>query len=176
MFSTLFYIVINIYQSLFSVSNFSYNNQIEKFNGLVEQNKLKQANSILIKLRKQSLFSNNSIENRFRLIGLKLTNNQNQKILHIGNGGDEINDIIISSFISSKYFHKPQANRMLSKAIIKFPNSDSLIYVYELLKSQENSSKSNPKFISYNSSNYIWNEAEALQLLDMMKKNEKLLL
>lgn len=174
MFSTLFYIVLNLYQSLFSVSNFSYNTQIEKFNKLVEQNRLKQANAILVELRQQSLFSNKAIENRFRLLGLKLTNNQ--KRFTNCNEGDEVNDIIISSFISSKYLQTPQVNQLLSKAIIQFPNSDSLIYVYELLKSQDYNRQSNPKFISFNSPNFIWNEAEALQLLDMMKKNEKLLL
>lgn len=176
MFSTLIYIVLNLYQSLFSVSNFSYNTQIEKFNKLVEQNRLKQANAILVELRQQSLFSNKAIENRFQLLGLKLTNKQNQKRLTNYNEGDEVNDIIISSFISSKYLQTPQVNQLLLKAIIQFPNSDSLIYVYELLKSQDYNSQSNPKFVSYNSPNFIWNEAEALQLLDMMKKNEKLLL
>ncbi len=156
------------------MSNFSYNTQIEKFNKLVEQNRLKQANAILVELRQQSLFSNKAIENRFRLLGLKLTNNQKRFTNY--NEGDEVNDIIISSFISSKYLQTPQVNQLLSKAIIQFPNSDSLIYVYELLKSQNYNSQSNPKFISYNSPNFIWNEAEALQLLDMMKKNEKLLL
>ena len=172
MFSALFYIVINIYQSLFSVSNFSYNSQIEKFNFLVEHKELAKAKILIDELRLNSLFSNKEIENRYQLILLKLADRQE---INMFSAESEV-DIIITSFLNSKYLHTEQVNAVLSNAIIDHPNSDSLIYVYELLKSQNINRKNNPTYVSYRSQNFKWNEAEALQLLDMMKKNEKLLL
>lgn len=172
MFSTLLYIVINIYQSLFSVSNFSYNSQIEKFNFLVEQKEFSKAKILIDELRLNSIFYNKEIENRYQLISLKLADGQ--KINAYTSESEA--DIIITSFLNSKYLHTRQINTVLSNAIIDHPNSDSLVYVYELLKSQKIIRKNNPTYVSYRSQNFKWNEAEALQLLDMMKKNEKLLL
>jgi len=154
------------------VSNYSYNTQVSKFNTLLAQNKLNNAQLLLDELRLNTLFSNKEIENRYQLLALKLRTRKPVNVLSVDNEAE----IIISSFLNSKYFHTPFVNKMLSNAIINYPNSDSLIYVYELLKTQDINRKLNPTYVSYRSQDYKWNEVEALQLLDMMKKNEKLLL
>ena len=154
------------------MSNYSYNTQISKFNTLLEQNKLNNAQLLLDELRLTTLFSNKEIENRYQLLALKLSTRKPVNVLSV----DNESEIIISSFLNNKYFHTPFVNKMLPNAIINYPNSDSLIYVYELLKTQAINRKLNPTYVSYRSQDYKWNEAEALQLLDMMKKNEKLLL
>jgi hypothetical protein len=83
--------------------------------------------------------------------------------------------LINVSILLSKDQKNEIAQTLLKKAITNKPSADSIIFFYELFSSHNNSRKSiNKKTL--NKRNAPWNANEALQLLDLMKKNEKLLL
>jgi hypothetical protein len=86
------------------------------------------------------------------------------------------NDLILNSLLIDRIYSSALAQKMLKKGIIENSNSDSLVYVFELLKSNTSKISLRPNIFNKTTLTQQWDKSEALQLLEIMKKNEKLIL
>jgi hypothetical protein len=87
----------------------------------------------------------------------------------------DIDDLINISILLNKDQKNEIAQSLLKKAIRNKTSADRVIIFYELISSHNNLRNRVYKS-SLNRRIVRWNANEALQLLDLMKKNEKLLL
>lgn len=127
------------------------------------------------KLQENTLFTNDELENRLQLLSIKSNRILDNGISKIDYLSTDIHDLINVSILLSKNQKNEMAQSLLKKAIANKPSSDSIIIFYELISSH-NTLQSRIYKNSINMRVSQWNANEALQLLDLMKKNEKLLL
>ncbi len=176
MFSSFLYIVILAYQSFYSVSGDLYNLSVKNVNNAVVSKQFEQAKLHLNKLKKNVIFTNNEVESINQLIIIKSNSSQINSNSIYDFGDMEIDQILTRSILLDKTNKNEEANVLLTASIIDYPSSDTLVKFFELIKSQNN----NPQVQLSKRSTYSklnqWNENEALQLLELMKKNEKHLL
>jgi hypothetical protein len=157
------------------VSNDSYNRYIITLNKKLISEKLDSAEKSIKQMQKNTIFNDFEVESRLKLIIIKsgYTSN-NRKIVNYIQSSNT-NDVIINSLLIDRIYSSVLAQNLIKYAIIENATSDSLIYVFELLKS--NTSKISLRPNKFNkATNLQWDKSEALQLLDIMKKNEKLIL
>ena len=176
MFSTYLYIVILTYQSFYSVSNDAYNLLVKNVNDLVFLGHYETAKSTIYQIKKNTIFTNAEVENTTQLIMIKSKSDINRDGLMSDFENWDTNEIILYSIFLDKSEKKEEAKVILYRSIIDNPTSDTLIKFYELMKSESKNLQVNvSKKLSISILNQ-WNEDEALQLLELMKKNEKHLL
>ena len=125
---------------------------------------------------KNTIFTNAEVENTTQLIMIKSNSDINRDGLMSDFENWDTNEIIMYSIFLDKSEKKEEAKVILYRSIIDNPTSDTLIKFYELMKSESKNLQVNvSKKLSISILNQ-WNEDEALQLLELMKKNEKHLL
>lgn len=172
MFSSLFYILILIFQSFNAESNYSYNQQIRQINDLVTHRDFRNAYQQINKLEKKSVFTNNDLSRMRRNLALKVRmrsadNYENPRTL---------NDYVIKSL--SLYKNKDYYSSMTfcKSIIVDQPvASDSIIKLFEILSVHAPlKNKSNPN-IKVQTSIKNMRLIEAMNLLDLMKRKEKTL-
>ena len=177
MFSTLLYIAILAYQNVYSVSSDQYNARIREINNLLFAKKYDLGVNTIKKLQENTLFTNDELVNTLQLLSIKSNRVSDKGISKIDFISTDIHDLINVSILLSNNQKNEMAQRLLKQAISNNPNADSIIIYYELLSSH-NTNTLQSRFYknSINMRVSQWNANEALQLLDLMKKNEKLLL
>jgi hypothetical protein len=175
-FNTFFYIAILVYQSFYSVSNYTFNQRINEVNNLLVSGKYRKAKTILDDLQIHTIFNNKELNNRLSLINLKLRLLPKDKQVNDFVNKNDLQEVINMSFLYIHLAKSDQAQKLLMEAVIDFPSADSLVCVFEILKAQNFNKRTMQRYNKNNQVVHRWNETEALQLLDMMKKNEKLLL
>lgn len=127
------------------------------------------------KLQQNTLFTNDELENRLQLLSIKSNRISDNGISKFDYLSTDVHDLINVSILLSKNQKNEMAQSLLKTAIANKPNADSIIIFYELISSH-NTLQSRIYKNSLNMRVSQWNANEALQLLDLMKKNEKLLL
>ena len=172
MFSTLFYILILFFQSIYAESNFRYNQHIQEINENISDNKLKAAFNQIQQLEKRGIFTNNDLLRMKRNLGLKI----HSKLPLSNFQPRTLNEFVIRSLAlyQSKAFG--QSLTFCKNIIVQEPvSSDSMIKVFEILASQAPVDKS--KMLVRNQNTQIKNIQlnEAMNLLDLMKRKEKTL-
>lgn len=175
MFSTLLYIAILAYQNVYSVSSDHYNSRIRAINNLLFSKKYDLGVNSIKKLQENTLFTNDELVNTLQLLSIKTNRVSDKGISKIDFLSTDIQDLINVSILLSKNQKNEMAQSLLKQAISNNPTADSIIIYYELLSSH-NTLQSRIYKNSLNMRVSQWNANEALQLLDLMKKNEKLLL
>lgn len=176
MFSSLLYIAILFYQNLYSVSNKAFNEKIQAINELVVKQDYLKATILANNLRQKSIYINGDLEVIFNLLSLKSSQFIDPNKLTRSFRNYNTDNEIIFSFLYTKSQNPIKAEKILTDAIKKSSNSDSLIRVFEIIKTQNINKNFNYLISSKQKLINKWNEKEAFQLLDMLKKNEKLLL
>lgn len=144
-------------------------------NNLLFSKKYELGVNSIKKLQENTLFTNDELVNRLQLLSIKSNRVTDNGIPKIDYLSTDIHDLINVSILLSKNQKTEKAQSLLKKAMINNPSADSIIIFYELISSHNTLHNS----VYKNSSNRRirqWNANEALQLLDLMKKNEKLLL
>ena len=175
MFSTLLYIVILAYQNIYSVSSEVYNTRIIEINNLIFSKRYESGLKSIKQLQKNTLFTNDELVNRLQLINIKSNHFSDNSISKIDYTMTDIDDLINISILLNKDQKNEIAQSLLKKAIRNKTSADRVIIFYELISSHNNlRNRVNKR--SLNRRIVRWNANEALQLLDLMKKNEKLLL
>lgn len=144
-------------------------------NNLLFSKKYELGVNSIKKLQENTLFTNDELENRLQLLSIKSNRISDNGISKIDYLSTDIHDLINVSILLSKNQKNEMAQSLLKKAIANKPSSDSIIIFYELISSH-NTLQSRINKNSINMRVSQWNANEALQLLDLMKKNEKLLL
>ena len=144
-------------------------------NNLLFSKKYELGVNSIKKLQENTLFTNDELENRLQLLSIKSNRISDNGISKIDYLSTDIHDLINVSILLSKNQKNEMAQSLLKKAIANKPSSDSIIIFYELISSH-NTLQSRIYKNSINMRVSQWNANEALQLLDLMKKNEKLLL
>lgn len=176
MFSSLLYIVILFYQSIFSLSNTDFNINIIKINETLVKKDFSKAVQLINELRLKTIFINNDLEEKYKLSILKSNLTVSPDQIFRYNETKEFDNVIISSYLITKGQRPYIAENILINAINRKFGSDSLVHIFEILKSQNISLKNKYSINTIVKVRNKWNETEALQLLDMLKINEKLLL
>jgi hypothetical protein len=158
------------------VSNDSYNRHIITLNKKLISEKLDSAEKSIKQMQKNTIFNDFEVESRLKLIIIKsgYTSN-NRKIVNYIQSSNT-NDVITNSLLIDRIYSSVLAQNLIKYAIIDNATSDSLIYVFELLKSNTSKISLRPNKFNKATVNLQWDKSEALQLLDIMKKNEKLIL
>jgi hypothetical protein len=158
------------------VSNDSYNRHIITLNKKLISEKLDSAEKSIKQMQKNTIFNDFEVESRLKLIIIKsgYTSN-NRKIVNYIQSCNT-NDVITNSLLIDRIYSSVLAQNLIKYAIIDNATSDSLIYVFELLKSNTSKISLRPNKFNKATVNLQWDKSEALQLLDIMKKNEKLIL
>jgi hypothetical protein len=158
------------------VSNDSYNRYIITLNKKLISEKLDSAEKSIKQMQKNTIFNDFEVESRLKLIIIKsgYTSN-NRKIVNYIQSSNT-NDVITNSLLIDRIYSSVLAQNLIKYAIIENATSDSLIYVFELLKSNTSKISLRPNKFNKATVNLQWDKSEALQLLDIMKKNEKLIL
>jgi hypothetical protein len=158
------------------VSNDSYNRYIITLNKKLISEKLDSAEKSIKQMQKNTIFNDFEVESRLKLIIIKsgYTSN-NRKIVNYIQSSNT-NDVITNSLLIDRIYSSVLAQNLIKYAIIDNATSDSLIYVFELLKSNTSKISLRPNKFNKATVNLQWDKSEALQLLDIMKKNEKLIL
>lgn len=169
MFPTIFYICILIYQGIYTDTNVRYNQDIANVNRYVSAGDYSNANLLLQNIQAESLFNTDVITNTQQLLLLKSNLNDSSKELST--------NVFIETLLNLKNQDNMYALQRLRYQMTDLSSSDSLIKLYELIASK---SVNNPiKKTSIQKlmvQKTVWDSNEALQLLNMMKKKEKLLL
>ena len=158
------------------MSNDSYNRYIITLNKKLISEKLDSAEKSIKQMQKNTIFNDFEVESRLKLIIIKsgYTSN-NRKIVNYIQSSNT-NDVITNSLLIDRIYSSVLAQNLIKYAIIENATSDSLIYVFELLKSNTSKISLRPNKFNKATVNLQWDKSEALQLLDIMKKNEKLIL
>jgi hypothetical protein len=158
------------------VSNDSYNRYIITLNKKLISEKLDSAEKSIKQMQKNTIFNDFEVESRLKLIIIKsgYTSN-NRKIVNYTQSSNT-NDVITNSLLIDRIYSSVLAQNLIKYAIIENATSDSLIYVFELLKSNTSKISLRPNKFNKATLNLQLDKSEALQLLDIMKKNEKLIL
>lgn len=169
MFSTYFYILLLVYQLFISDNAGYYNQNVARINSMIEQNDYKNAFIEINKMDNYIIFNNHQLNKLKVLLSIKL--NLGMKDLLNDRGLDNYQFPIVLS----KMGKKKEALLLLKKNIIQLSN-DSLIKLYEIY-SINNSFITNKIQANKSSTNFnkAMDNAEALALLDLMKKKEKYL-
>ncbi len=176
MFSSLIYIAILLYQSIYTLSNDSYNKQVLKLNQYLSVVKLERAEKSIKQMKKNTIFNDYEAESRLKLISVKSGYpSKYHKTVNFTQSSNT-NDLILNSLLIDRIYSSALAQKMLKKGIIENSNSDSLVYVFELLKSNTSKISLRPNIFNKTTLTQQWDKSEALQLLEIMKKNEKLIL
>ena len=175
MFSTLLYIAILAYQNIYSVSSEVYNTRIIEINNLIFSKRYESGLKSIKQLQKNTLFTNDELVNRLQLINIKSNHFSDNSISKIDYTMTDIDDLINISILLNKDQKNEIAQSLLKKAIRNKTSADRVIIFYELISSHNNL-RIRVYEKSLNKKIVRWNANEALQLLDLMKKNEKLLL
>ena len=158
------------------MSNDMYNLLVNNVNELVILGRYEAAKSSIYQIKKNTIFTNAEVENTTQLIMIKTNSTINRDGLISDFETWDTNEIIMYSIFLDKSEKKEEAKVLLYRSIIDNPTSDTLIKFYELIKSESKNLQVNvSKKLSISILNQ-WNEDEALQLLELMKKNEKHLL
>lgn len=165
-----------MYQSIFSLSNNEFNDIIMSINDKINRTDHTKAAELIDGLRLKSIFVNKSLEDSHKLLILKSNVAIAPEQFYFYNQTKEFNNVIISSYLNTKYQQPYLAESYLIQAINRSNGSDSLIRVFEILKSHNFNRRKKYQTNSLVKVRNRWNEKEALQLLDMLKINEKLLL
>ena len=142
---------------------------------VVKQDYLK-ATILANNLRQKSIYINGDLEVIYNLLSLKSSQFIDPNKLTRSFRNYNTDNEIIFSFLYAKSQNPIKAEKILTDAIKKSSNSDSLIRVFEIIKTQNINKNFNYLISSQQKLINKWNEKEAFQLLDMLKKNEKLLL
>jgi len=175
LFSTLLYIAILAYQNIYSVSSEVYNTRIIEINNLIFSKRYESGLKSIKQLQKNTLFTNDELVNRLQLINIKSNHFSDNSISKIDYTMTDIDDLINISILLNKDQKNEIAQSLLKKAIRNKTSADRVIIFYELISSHNNL-RIRVYEKSLNKKIVRWNANEALQLLDLMKKNEKLLL
>lgn len=171
MFTTYFYILVLIFQSLFADSNFGYNNEVKLVNDFVNHHEYASAYRLTRSMERKSIFTNNDIARMQRSLTIKV----NPKLFKANYSPRSISDYVLKSLVLFQNHAFSEALSFSRNSLQQVSTSDSLIKIYELVatKSPEiifERNKVNPnqsiKKIRFN---------EAMNLLDLMKRKEKTL-
>jgi hypothetical protein len=171
-FSSLFYILILIFQSFYAESNFSYNQQIRQINDLVSHRDFRNAYQQITKLEEKSVFTNNDLTRMRRNLALKVRvrsadNYDNPRTL---------NDFVINSLSIYKNKNYNASMAFCKSIIVDQPVvSDSLIKLFEILAFHAPLKNKTKPQIKQQTSFKNMRLNEAMNLLDLMKRKEKTL-
>ncbi len=172
MFSSLFYILILIFQSFYAESNYSYNQQIQQINDLVSHRDFRNAYQLITKLEEKSVFTNNDLTRMRRNLALKVRmrradNYDNPRTL---------NDYVINSLSLFKNKDYNASMAFCKSIIVNQPvASDSLIKLFEILSVHAPLKNQMNPLLKQQTSFKNMRLNEAMNLLDLMKRKEKTL-
>lgn len=174
MFSTLFYVLILLYQNLFSVGNDLYNNKIAKINTYIKNEKYAKAFDALQEIERSDLFTRRDIQEIKTLLSIKL-----HRPLKFESEQEDLNHTLVNSFVFAQSNDKILALKELKAGINIFQDSDTLIKVFEIYSNQP-INKGNASILKVNQNinnqrNVQINTNEAVILLNLMRKKEKIL-
>lgn len=169
MFSTYFYIFILVYQLFISDNSGLYNNNIGKVNQLITNQEYKKAYLLISKLHQSAIFENSNLTNCKILLGIKL-NLQLEEILT----ETELENYQ-KAIIWSKLKQNNRSLNILRREIILNSN-DSIIKLYEIYSAKIKNKYATKGSISPIQNSKIDETADAMAILNLMKKKEKYLL
>jgi hypothetical protein len=171
-FSTYFYIIILLFQSIYAESNFRYNQEIRTINTYVSESDYITAFASLKKLEQRSIFTNNDLVRMKRNVALKI----HAESFDLNVRPRSLNEFIISSL--DLYQRKKYAKSLAfcRQIIVNEPIvSDSMIKVFEVLAYQVPNGNNLNELTSQISTIKNIRLNEAMNLLDLMKRKEKTL-
>lgn len=158
------------------MSNESYNKQVLKFNKKLSLEKFELAEKSINQMQKNTIFNDFEVESRLKLLNIKLGFTSNFYKKNNYTISNNTSDVIINSLLIDRIYSSVLAQNILKKSIIENATSDSLIYIFEILKSKKLKFSLRKKIFTKAQLTSQWDKSEALQLLEIMKKNEKLIL
>jgi hypothetical protein len=157
------------------VSNDTYNRQVLIVNAELSSVNLESVSKSILQMQKNTIFNDFEIQNRIKLISIKSGYSSFYRKNVNYTQSRSTNDVILNSLLIDRNYSSVFAQSILKKAIIDNSSSDSLISIYEILKSNSSNITFKPNRFLKASPSQQWDKEEALQLLDIMKKNEKLI-
>ncbi|RXK52236.1 hypothetical protein [Aquirufa rosea] len=179
MFTSYFYIFLLIYQGLFSNRASVYNKDIQQVNLLIKQGKNEEALYWIKKAKGKDIFINKELERTQALLNIRL-NQFIEKSIPLTD--KDSNELLIQAAILDKQGKIDQAMDLIEKGIKANPVSDTLIKQFEIYAFKWRkvlpilrSVKQNQWLTDQQNLNRM-NAKEALGLLDLMKKKEKILM
>lgn len=179
MFTSYLYIFLLIYQGLFSNRASVYNKDIQQVNYLIKQKRNAEALYWIKKAKGKDIFINKELEKTQALLSIRL----NQLVENSSHfSSSDSNELLIEAAILDKQGNIDQAIALIEKGIKENPVSDTLIKQYEIyaykwrkLLPLLQSNKQNQLLDEQKNMNHV-NTKEALGLLDLMKKKERILM
>ncbi|CAM3710223.1 hypothetical protein [Aquirufa aurantiipilula] len=179
MFTSYLYIFLLIYQGLFSNRASVYNKDIQQVNYLIKQKRNAEALYWIKKAKGKDIFINKELEKTQALLSIRL-NQMVENSSHFSSS--DSNELLIQAAILEKQGNIDQAISLIEKGIKDNPVSDTLIKQYEIyaykwrkLLPILKSNRQNQLLQEQQNMNRI-NTKEALGLLDLMKKKERILI
>ncbi len=171
MFTTYFYILVLLFQSIYGESNYEYNIQVELVNKYLNERNYPKALEITNKLKRNSIFTNNDIAKLHRKLTLKI----DQKKFEIDFQPKSTEDFVLKSL--GYYQNREFENAILFSRSGLYRNSvsDTLTKMYELIATQTPNNLFQTKKLSQNHSIKQIKFSEAMNLLELMKRKEKTL-
>ncbi|MFL0161723.1 hypothetical protein [Aquirufa salirivi] len=179
MFTSYLYIFLLIYQGLFSNRASVYNKDIQQVNYLIKQKRNAEALYWIKKAKGKDIFINKELEKTQALLNIRL----NQLVENSSHfSSTDSNELLIQAAMLEKQGNIDQAISLIEKGIKENPVSDTLIKQYEIYAYKWRKlipilkmAKQNQLLQEQQKMNPI-NTKEALGLLDLMKKKERILI
>lgn len=170
-FSTWFYIVVLIFQSRYAESNSLYNRQIQVINKLVYQKKYPEAYLATEILGVKSIFTNNDLMRLERNLRLQIHSKKIDTLFKPRTVGD----VVVKSLA---LYHNKRYDSALDLIKVNTVggnvNNDSLIKFYEIIASNKPQRLTTKRSFNKMINMKQLRINEALYLLDLMKRKEKI--
>lgn len=179
MFTSYLYILLLIYQGLFSNRASIYNKDIQQVNYLIKQKRNAEALYWIKKAKGKDIFINKELEKTQALLNIRL--NQTAENSAFFSSTDSY-ELLIQAAVLEKQGKIDQAISLIEKGIKENPVSDTLIKQFEIYAYKWRKllpilkmTKQNQLVQEQQNMNRI-NTKEAMGLLDLMKKKERILI
>jgi hypothetical protein len=175
MFSTLFYLLLVLYEGIFAKSTTDYNAEIVNLNNRIEAKDYKKAYDKAKVILDSRIFNNSEIEKIVAILELKIMPDSTLSIKHPEFISSTIEDDILISHYFAINGNSPKGLSDLHQSIVQNGNVDTLIRSYELYAFYfpQNKLKKQAKSTQMMSQTQKINTQEALSLLNLMKKKQK---
>jgi len=171
LFSTIFYILILLYQNLYAGLGYNFNLEIAKVNLLISSKDYNQAIFQVKLLENKYVFRNESLYKTKVFLSIKKPTSFEYANLKSSE------DYIIKSLILGQTDQHESSKFMLKEGLKLYPEKDTLIKLYELFsfisknKEKRSSILTDEKGIV----NSAFNTKDSQWMLDLLRKNEKLI-
>jgi len=175
LFSTLIYSLFLFYQLIFLGGSVQYNTSVQEINQLIERGFYKESYLKIKKIRNETIFDNPQMSKLAYVLSLKLPANS----IHFDVSREKLS-YAEKGILSARENHVRQTNQYMKAGILLNSTDDSLVKLFEIYAHLNRSTIR--KNISLHPSNSVSKQLnsklahnDAILVLDLMKKKEKLL-